>query len=160
LASARRSAVWTEVSEKRISSNTVTVAPSIRLSTAAAHPRPLTACRRLSGAAACQADCNALRDRLQCAMAINGFRHKGLEAFFLTGSRAGIQAKHANRLRLILGRLNVAATPRDMNLPGLGLHELHGPRKGTWAVTVSGNWRVTFRFVAPDVSDVGYEDYH
>ena len=92
-------------------------------------------------------------------MAISGFRHKGLEAFFTTGSRAGIQAKHANRLRLILGRLNVSATPRDMNLPGLGLHELHGPRKGTWAVTVSGNWRVTFRFVPPDVSDVDYEDY-
>ncbi len=95
-----------------------------------------------------------------CSMPIKGFRHKGLEAFFATGSRAGIQAKHAARLRLILGRLNAATTPRDMNLPGLGLHELHGPREGTWAVAVSGNWRVTFRFVAPDVSDVDYEDYH
>lgn len=47
-----------------------------------------------------------------------------------------------------------------MDLPGLGLHELHGSRKGTWAVAVSGNWRVTFRFAAPDVSDVDYEDYH
>ena len=93
-------------------------------------------------------------------MAIDGFRHKGLQAFFATGSRAGIQAKHANRLRLILGRLNVSATPRDMNLPSLGLHELQGPRKGTWAVNVSGNWRVTFRVVAPNVSDVDYEDYH
>jgi proteic killer suppression protein len=93
-------------------------------------------------------------------MAITGFRHKGLERFFATGNKAGIQAKHAHRLRLILGRLNVATTSRDMNLPGLGLHELHGSRKGTWAVTVSGNWRLTFRFAGPDVSDVDYEDYH
>jgi proteic killer suppression protein len=61
---------------------------------------------------------------------------------------------------LILGRLNVATSPQDMNLPGLGLHALQGPRKGTWSVTVSGNWRVTFRFVAPNVLAVDYEDYH
>jgi toxin HigB-1 len=93
-------------------------------------------------------------------MAIDGFRHRGLRAFFLAGSRAGIRAGHANRLRVILGRLNVAASPQDMNLPGLGLHELQGPRKGTWSVTASGNRRVTFRFVAPGVLDVDYEDYH
>ena len=93
-------------------------------------------------------------------VAIRGFRHKGLGEFFATGHTRGIQAKHAERLRLILGRLNVAASPRDMNLPGLGLHELHGPRTGTWAVTVSGNWRVTFRFASKDAERVDYEDYH
>jgi proteic killer suppression protein len=93
-------------------------------------------------------------------VAITAFRHKGLERFFTTGSKAGIQAKHAERLRLILGRLSVAAAPRDMCLPGLDLHELRGSRKGTWAVTVSGNWRVTFAFVGPDVERVDYEDYH
>jgi toxin HigB-1 len=93
-------------------------------------------------------------------VAIVGFRHKGLKAFFETGSRAGIQARHAARLRLVLGRLNVAATPRDMGLPGLGLHELRGPRKGTWAVVVSGNWRVTFRVSSAGVANVDYEDYH
>ena len=93
-------------------------------------------------------------------MAIREFRHKGLQQFFATGSKRGIQAKHAPRLRLILGRLNVAASPRDMNLPGLGLHELRGTREGTWAVRVSGNWRVTFRFAGKDAEWVDYEDYH
>ena len=93
-------------------------------------------------------------------MGIRSFRHRGLERFFTTGSRVGIQAKHAERLRLILGRLNVAAEPRDMNLPGLDLHPLKGGRRGTWAVSVSGNWRITFRFDGTDVTDVDYEDYH
>ena len=93
-------------------------------------------------------------------MAIKTFRHKGLERFFTTGSKAGIQAKHADRLRLILGRLNVATSAGDMRLPGLGLHELQGQRKGIRAVTVSGNWRITFSIEARDVEHVDYEDYH
>ena len=93
-------------------------------------------------------------------MAIQGFRHKGLERFFATGVKSGIQANHADRLRLILGRLNVSTAARDMNLPGLDLHELRGPRKGTWAVKVSGNWRVTFSWARKDVNHVDYEDYH
>ena len=93
-------------------------------------------------------------------VAILKFRHKGLGRFFLRGSTAGIQAKHAQRLRLILGRLSVAMEPRDMALPGLDLHPLKGERKGAWAVSVSGNWRITFTFSGPDVVDVDYEDYH
>ncbi len=93
-------------------------------------------------------------------VAIQRFRHKGLERFFTTGSKSGIQPKHADRLRLILGRLSVATGPRDMNLPGLELHQLHGTRKGTWAVKVSGNWRVTFSFPRADADHVDYEDYH
>lgn len=93
-------------------------------------------------------------------MAITGFRHKGLERFFATGAKSGIQAKHADRLRLILGRLNVATSVRDMDLPGLELHELSGTRKGTWAVKVSGNWRVTFTCDERDMIRVDYEDYH
>jgi proteic killer suppression protein len=93
-------------------------------------------------------------------VAIKGFRDKGLERFFATGSKAGIQAKHAERLRLILGRLNVSTSARDMNLPGLDLHELSGPRKGTWAVKVSGNWQVTFVCAGRDMDRVDYEDYH
>lgn len=93
-------------------------------------------------------------------MAILRFRHKGLGRFFATGSLAGIQSKHAARLRLILGRLSVSLEPGDMGLPGLGLHPLKGDRYGTWAVSVSGNWRVTFRFAGPDATDVDYEDYH
>lgn len=91
---------------------------------------------------------------------ITSFKHKGLERFFTTGSKAGIQPHHAERLRLILGRLNASTDPKDMNLPGLDLHELRGDRKGTWSVKVSGNWRVTFTFVGKNTEDVNYEDYH
>jgi len=93
-------------------------------------------------------------------VAIKGFRHKGLARFFATGVMQGIQSKHADRLRLILGRLNVSTSARDMNLPGLDLHELHGQRKGTWSVKVSGNWRVTFTCAGKDFDRVDYEDYH
>ena len=91
---------------------------------------------------------------------IQSFRHKGLQEFFLTGSRAGIQPRHANRLRLILARLHASMSPRDMRLPGLGLHQLSGDRAGEWAVSVSGNWRVTFMFEGTDAVSVNYEDYH
>ena len=93
-------------------------------------------------------------------MAILKFRHKGLERFFLRGTTAGIQAKHARRLRLILGRVTVAREPRDMGLPGLDLHPLKSERKRTWAVSVSGNWCITFAFSGPDVVNVDYEYYH
>ena len=91
---------------------------------------------------------------------IKEFKHKGLEKFFLTGSKASIQAAHAKKLRLILGRLNASTSPRDMNLPGLHLHELKGERQGTWSVRVSGNWRITFKFEGADAITVNYEDYH
>ncbi|PFG52654.1 LOW QUALITY PROTEIN: proteic killer suppression protein [Marinobacter sp. LV10R520-4] len=88
---------------------------------------------------------------------IRSFKHKGLAKFFKSGSTAGIQAGHAKRLRLILGRLNAASDAKDMDLPGLRLHELSGNRAGVW---VSGNWRVTFRFEDGDAEIVNYEDYH
>ena len=91
---------------------------------------------------------------------IKSFKHKGLAKFFKTGSTAGIQAKHANKLRLILGRLNVSVNPQDMNLPGLSLHQLSGNRSDTWSVSVSGNWRVTFRFNNTHPEVVDYKDYH
>ena len=91
---------------------------------------------------------------------IRRFRHKGLQRFFETGNKAGIQAQHAERLRLILAQLNAAAKPEDMALPGLVLHPLKGDRKGTWSVRVSGNWRITFVFVGADADTVDYEDYH
>lgn len=91
---------------------------------------------------------------------IRKFKHSGLEKFFLRGTKSGIQAKHIDRIRLILGRLHAAIKPQDMNLPGLELHELRGRRKGIWAVKVSGNWRITFKFDGVDAIDVNYEDYH
>jgi proteic killer suppression protein len=91
---------------------------------------------------------------------IKEFKHKGLEKFFLKGTKAGIQAKHAPRLRIILGRLHAATCSKDMDLPGLRLHELTGNRKGIWSVRVDGNWRITFEFRGEDVYVVDYEDYH
>jgi len=91
---------------------------------------------------------------------IQSFKHKGLEAFFKAGSKSGIQAKHAKRLQLILGRLNASTSASDMDLPGLYLHALSGNREDTWSVRVSGNWRVTFRFNGEHAEIVNYEDYH
>jgi toxin HigB-1 len=66
----------------------------------------------------------------------------------------------ARRLKLILGRLHASIKPKDMDLPGLRLHELKGRDKGRWSVWVNGNWRLTFRFEGIDATDVDYEDYH
>ena len=91
---------------------------------------------------------------------IQSFKHKGLELFFKTGRKSGIQTKHVKRLQLILGRLNAATSPGDMNLPGLFLHLLTGNRANIWSVRVSGNWRVTFGFNGAHAEVVDYEDYH
>lgn len=91
---------------------------------------------------------------------IRTFRHKGLERFFTKGERRGIDARQAERIRRMLDRLDAAAMPQDMNLPGYGFHGLKGERRGTFAVAVSGNWRITFRFHEGDAIDVNLEDYH
>ena len=93
-------------------------------------------------------------------LVIKRFAHKGLERFFHTGSTAGIKAAHAARLRLILSNLDAAESADDMDLPGLGLHPLKGDRRSFWAVKVSGNWRVVFRFSGRDAELVDYLDYH
>ena len=91
---------------------------------------------------------------------INSFKHKGLKKLFNTGSKQGILPEHASRLRIILARLDASSSPEDMNLPGLALHQLKGPLKGFWSVSVSGNWRVIFRFENGNALDVDYVDYH
>lgn len=91
---------------------------------------------------------------------IRTFRHKGLRQLFETGRPRGVSAGLTRRLLRQLDFLNRAASPQDMNLPGYRLHELKGDRKGTWSVTVSGNWRLTFTFTEGDADDVDLEDYH
>jgi proteic killer suppression protein len=91
---------------------------------------------------------------------IRTFRHRGLERFFRDGSKAGIQPKHAKRLRLQLGRLDAAGGPADMDLPGWRLHPLKGEFAGHWAVWVDENWRLTFAFKGTDAVLVDYQDYH
>jgi proteic killer suppression protein len=83
-----------------------------------------------------------------------------MERFFRTGSTAGIQAKHAKRLRLQLARLDVSSAPNDMAVPGWKLHPLAGGLSGHWAVWVNGNWRMTFTFNGSDAELVDYQDYH
>ncbi len=91
---------------------------------------------------------------------ILSFRHKGLEAFFKTGSTARIQAIHAKRLRELLTALNAARGLPDLNRPSWRVHGLSGDRAGFYALTVQANWRVTFRFVGEDVELLDYLDYH
>jgi proteic killer suppression protein len=91
---------------------------------------------------------------------IKTFRHKGLQAFFETGSKAGIQPHHAPRLLRQLTRLDLAKQPTDMNVPGWGLHPLAGNLTGHYSVTVNGNWRLTFAFEGEDAILVDYQDYH
>ena len=88
------------------------------------------------------------------------FRHKGLEKLFSTGNPSGVSAQHARRIQLILAQLNVALAPTMMDAPGLKFHALKGERKGQYAVSVSGNWRIVFAFDGEDATDVDLVDYH
>jgi toxin HigB-1 len=91
---------------------------------------------------------------------IKSFRHKGLESYWKTGSTKGIPAQHARRIKRILDLLDSAATIDELRVPGFNLHQLKGDRAGTWAITVSGNWRITFEFIDGDAYNVDLEDYH
>ena len=90
---------------------------------------------------------------------IRSFRQKGLKKLYEEDDLRGISAEHAERLRDILARLDAAAEPADMNLPGFRLHPLRGRLKGYWAVTVRANWRVVSRFVDRNAIDVDFVDY-
>jgi len=91
---------------------------------------------------------------------IRSFRHAGLEKFFTTGSKAGIQPAHERKLRQQLFALNRADQPSRMNVPGWRLHALQGELSGHWSVRVNGNWRMTFCFEDGDAILVDYRDYH
>ena len=91
---------------------------------------------------------------------IVSFTHKGLERYFRTGSKSGIQPVHAARLTLILSLLDVAKSADDLNVPGFGLHPLKGEMRGYFAVKVSGNWRLVFKQKGDDMELVDYLDYH
>ena len=91
---------------------------------------------------------------------IKSFRHKGLESFFYTGSKKGIIPQHSKKLLKILDRLNAAVELRDLRWPGSKLHQLTGDYKGMYAITVSGNWRLIFKFENGQIYDLDYLDYH
>ncbi|MFC5410732.1 type II toxin-antitoxin system RelE/ParE family toxin [Larkinella bovis] len=93
---------------------------------------------------------------------ISSFKHKGLKQLFEEGIESGLPAKQIPRIKNILSLLNVARDPRGMNFPGSNFHPLKGDRKGEYAVSVTGNYRITFRFDKKKLEayDVNYEDYH
>ena len=88
------------------------------------------------------------------------FRHAGLRRFWERDDASRLNPAHRNRISRLLGDLEAAEMPSDMDLPGLWLHQLTGNRRGTWSVRVSGNWRLTFRFENNEAVDIDLEDYH
>jgi proteic killer suppression protein len=91
---------------------------------------------------------------------IKSFRHRGLEKFFKTDSKAGIKPEHARKLRQQLTLLDEAMRPSDMGVPSWDLHPLRGELVGHWSVSVNGNWRLTFCFDGVNAEVVDYQDYH
>jgi toxin HigB-1 len=91
---------------------------------------------------------------------IKSFKHAGLEKLFKDGSKAGINPAHARKLENQMATLNRSTGPRGMNVPGWDLYPLHKELASHWAVKVSGNWRLTFRFEGQDAILVDYQDYH
>ena len=90
---------------------------------------------------------------------IRSFRHRGLKRMW-GGDPSGVSAALRERLENVLSVLDAAGAPMDLDLPGYRLHTLKGGMKGLWSVTVSGNWRVTFRIENGNVFDVDLTDYH
>jgi len=91
---------------------------------------------------------------------IKTWKHKGVKLFFETGSTAGINPQHAAKLMRQLDRLDASTCPKDMNLPSWQWHPLQGKETGTYAVSVNGNWRLTYRFEGDNATVVDYRDYH
>jgi len=91
---------------------------------------------------------------------IESFKHKGLERYFTQSDQRGIPAQFAARIKRLLDQLDAAIQPEDMNLPGYKFHSLQGDRVGEYAVTVTGNWRITFCFDGQNAIAVNFEDYH
>lgn len=91
---------------------------------------------------------------------IKSWRHKGLKKFYDSGSKAGIQPKHADVLSILLLQLTSATSAEDMNTPGNDLHKLVGNFKDYYSVKVNSNWRIIFQFEGKDAILVDYIDYH
>lgn len=91
---------------------------------------------------------------------IEGFKHKGLRRFYENNDRSGINPEYVEKVKKILSMLDAAETAEEMDVATFRFHPLMGDRKGTYAVTVRANWRITFRFENGDALDVNLEDYH
>lgn len=91
---------------------------------------------------------------------IKSFKHKGLQQLFFHGIKKRVQAKHVGKLEAVLDLLDAADVVSVMNFPGSGLHLLQPKEEQRWAIKISGNWRITFRFQDGDAYEVDYQDYH
>jgi len=91
---------------------------------------------------------------------IVNFRHKGLKLIYEKGDRRRVQPDYADKIERILARLDEATEPAHLDIPGFGLHPLKGDLVGYWSVSLSGNWRIIFRFDGVHVCDVNLIDYH
>ena len=91
---------------------------------------------------------------------IKSFRDKGLRRFAENGDASKFREQRPDKIARVLALLDEAATPAELNVPGLRLHELTGDRRGTWSLTITGNWRITFRWEGADAIDVDLEDDH
>jgi toxin HigB-1 len=91
---------------------------------------------------------------------IASFKHRGLRRLYQQDDHRGVSAALSSKIKRILARLDEAMEVRNMALPGFDLHPLKGKLKGLWAVSVSGNWRVVFRFEKGNAYDVDLIDYH
>jgi proteic killer suppression protein len=91
---------------------------------------------------------------------IKSFKSKSLRKLYTSDDRCKINPNHVSRILRVLDRLDASVNPQDMNLPGYGLHQLKGGEKGIWAVKISGNWRIIFKFEGTDATEIDYIDYH
>ena len=91
---------------------------------------------------------------------IIGFRHKGLKRLYEKGDRRRVQPQYADKVERILARLDEATEAATMDIPGFRLHPLKGGLAGYWSVSVSGNWRIIFRFEGAHACDVDLIDYY
>ena len=91
---------------------------------------------------------------------IRSFRHRALRRLYERDDPSRIAADQLDRITLALADLDAAGKPSDLDLPGYRLHPLRGDRRGLWSISITGNWRITFRFEAGNVYDVDLVDYH
>lgn len=95
-------------------------------------------------------------------MDVESIRHKALRAFAESGTAKGLPAKSVDRLRNMLAYIAAVQTPEELSVPpNYGAHQLKGEREGVWALTVTRNWRLTFRINSSGaIEDLDLEDYH
>ncbi len=94
-------------------------------------------------------------------MAIQSIRHKGLKRLFEDDDARALPAMFVSKLRDMLAAIDAASTVEEIGLfPGWRLHRLKGELAGHWSLTVTGNWRVIFRFENGDAFDLDLLDYH